>query len=96
MKEKLEILKKNWPFVVIAVLLLSLLFNNSFRQTISRQRMIRNARLEVDSLNLEIDATQAKIQELKTEPQQVEHLVRKELGYLRPGEKEVRIIKQGK
>jgi cell division protein FtsB len=51
---------------------------------------------EMDKLGLEISDTRRKIEDLEKNPRAYETLVREELNYLRPGEKEVRFIGNGK
>lgn len=78
-------------------LVLSFIFSDSVRNTLVRQKAIRAAEKELAQLNKEADDTRDKISRLETNPSAYEIQVRKELGYLKPGEKEARFIdKTGK
>jgi len=69
---------------------LSFLVSDSVRQTISRRRAIRASEIELSRLTQETEEARQKINGLETDPKSTERLVRKELGYLKPGEKEAR------
>jgi cell division protein FtsB len=89
---KLKKLKKYWAYILAAALVVAFLFNENFRNTISRRRAIKTAQKELAALTQETEAVQRQITALETNPHITEHLVRKELGYLRPGEKEIRFL----
>jgi cell division protein FtsB len=84
-----------WLLIGVAGLFLaSLLFNSGFRHTIGRRRAIRSAENELKNLTELANQKQSDINSLKNNPNATEALVRKELDYLRPGEKEVRFVKK--
>lgn len=87
--------KKTWIVIggVIAVVL-SFALSESFRNTIARKHAIRQSQAELDQLNQQIELTRQKTAQLETNPASYETLVRQDLGYLRPGEKEVRFLKK--
>jgi cell division protein FtsB len=62
----------------------------------TRNRMISDSQAELTSLSVQLTTLRQKIANLKTSPQIYEHLVRRELGYTRPGEKEIRFVKEEK
>jgi cell division protein FtsB len=78
------------------LILASFVFNDSLRMTFSRRRMIGNAQTELNDLSSQLTALRQKITTLKAHPQSYEQLVRRELGYTRPGEKEIRFVKEEK
>jgi cell division protein FtsB len=83
--------KKAWVILGGGLLaVLSFLISDSVRQTISRRRAIRAAEIELSRLTQETDQAHKKINSLETDPKATEQLVRKELGYLKPDEKEAR------
>ena len=86
-------LKRHWLLFLIGFLMMSLLFNRSFRTTLSRRKAIRQSGKEVQALGYEVHALREKIDHLQTDPSAYEEEVRKDLGYVRPGEKEVRFLK---
>jgi cell division protein FtsB len=73
---------------------LSLVLSESFRNTFSRRQAILRDQEELQRLTVEADHLHEKISRLQSDPKSYEHLVRQELGYLRPGEKEVRFLKK--
>jgi cell division protein FtsB len=73
-----------------------LLFNESFRNTVLRTRAIRSTQMELNKVSKEVEQMRAKIATLEHSPQAREDLVRKDLGYLRPGEKEIRFYSPSK
>lgn len=90
-------LKKSWVALGIGLLILaSFAFNESLRATIYRKRMIADAQAELEILSLQYTNLRQKINNVKSMPESHELLVRRELGYLRPGEKEIRFVKEEK
>jgi len=86
---------KKWIIGLLAALFLgSLLFNAGLRNTILRRRAVRQAEKELAALSAEVEFRRGEISKLKNNPQLYEDLVRKDLEYLRPGEKEVRFMKR--
>jgi cell division protein FtsB len=84
---------KRWILIGIgAGVIGSFVFSNNLKLVFSRQRSIEKLEKELNRLSQETVLLQEKINELQTNPSHYETLVRKELGYLRPGEKEVRFI----
>ena len=75
-----------------ALALLALLFNDSLRATFTRQKAIRAARAELARLTEQAEALKTTLSDIEKDPRATERLVRKELGYLRPGEREVRFV----
>lgn len=73
-----------------------LLFNESFRNTLLRTRAIRSTQKELTKVSSDVEQMKSKIAALENNPQSREDLVRKDLGYLRPGEKEVRFYSPSK
>jgi len=89
--------KRSWVFIGIGLLILaSFAFNDSLRAAFSRQRMISDSQREFDALSLQLASLRQKISHLKSTPASYEYLVRRELGYVRPGEKEIRFVKEEK
>ncbi len=87
--------KKSWILIGCSVaLILFFLFSDGVRQTFVRKRAIKQAEAELARLNTETEQTRSKIATLENSTVEYEHLVRKELGYLKPGEKEARFIKK--
>ncbi len=78
------------------LILASFAFNDSLRAAFNRRRMISEAQAELDALSVQLAATRQRISNLKASPQSYEQLVRRELGYTRPGEKEIRFVKEEK
>ncbi|MCB4755968.1 MAG: septum formation initiator family protein [Elusimicrobia bacterium] len=86
---------RKWFFLAAVLFFLaSLFFNVPLRKTIARHRAIGSAERELQQLSEEIDRKKMELARLKSSPQLVEEFVRRELGYLRPGEKEVRFLKK--
>jgi cell division protein FtsB len=87
--------KKSWVIIVIALAVVaSFLFSSGFRNTISRRRLINQFKVDLNRVSQEIEGVRADIKQLKNNPQAYEVLIRKELGYLKPGEKEVRFVEK--
>lgn len=85
--------KRTWIIVGGALaLVLSFLFSDGVRHTLSRRQAIKDAEKELDRLSQEAESTREKINQLESNPKAYEHLVRKELGYMKPGEKEARFL----
>lgn len=85
--------KKAWLWAGAAVVvLLSFVFSDSFWNTISRRRALQKMDREYEHVSSEVELARAKLTNLENNPGAYEQLVRKELGYLRPGEKEVRFL----
>ena len=83
--------KKAWIVAGGGVaLVLSFLLSDSVRHTLSRKRAIRAAEQELARLTQEAEQARQEISRLESDPKATERMGRKELGYLRPGEKEVR------
>jgi len=82
-----------WPWLAAAALLTaSLVFNDSFRNTLARKRAIAGAQQEIDQAARDAEMARQKISRLEGGAAGYELLVRRELGYLKPGEKEIRFI----
>jgi cell division protein FtsB len=77
-------------FLVIS----SFVFSLSFRTTIFRALEIRRAEAELARLSKDIDAAHQRVKTIEQNSSSYETLVRSDLGYLRPGEKEVRFVRQ--
>src|SRR5688572_18130817 len=77
---------------VFVTILLSLFFNDHFNQTRKHKKALSRGEQELARLAAEVNAMEKKVAELQSNPHTYESLVRKELGYLRPGEREVRFI----
>jgi cell division protein FtsB len=90
-------LKKSWIVFAIGLLVLaSFAFNESLRATIYRKRKIAEAQAELEKLSRQHADLRQRINNVKSIPESHELLVRRELGYLRPGEKEIRFVKEEK
>lgn len=88
-------MKKSWLWISAGVIILaSFLFSDSVWRTFANKRTIRERTRELERLNQEAASLHASIDHLQTRPETYEHLVRKELNYLRAGEKEVRFVKK--
>lgn len=72
----------------------SFLFNSGFRETIQRRKAIRDAQAELNSVQVQMAKLKEEIKFIKKNPRGYEELVRKELGYLKPGEKEIRFVNE--
>lgn len=68
------------------------LLSESVRQTFSRRRAIHAAEAELARLTHEAEQARQNINKIENDPKATERLVRKELGYMRPGEKEARFV----
>ncbi|MFN0118250.1 MAG: FtsB family cell division protein [Elusimicrobiota bacterium] len=93
----LSIFKTHKKWIIIggfALLMMIYVFNGNVRKTISNQKAIRQANQELTELNQEVVMTREKLNSLNKNPTYYEYLVRRDLGYLRPGEKEIRFINQ--
>jgi len=75
----------------IGLLFILILFNSSFRLTIARHRAIRNTQAELEKVSHESHHLRNEIAKLDHATEQ-ENMVRRDLGYIRPGEKEVRFL----
>ncbi len=69
------------------------MLSDSFRQVIGRRRAIRQANAELQSVDAQTVESRERLARLQNNPAAYEELVRQELGYLRPGEKEARFMK---
>jgi cell division protein FtsB len=88
-------MKKPWIIGGIALaVLLTFVLSDGFRQFIVRRRAIHRARIELRQTEAALAATRERLSRLQNDPAAYEQLVRQELGYLRPGEKEVRFLKK--
>lgn len=74
-----------------ALLLLGLLLNRGFQRLVRTFLEIRNKKQQIEYLRRENDYLKSEIFRLKNDPQYQERMVRKELGYIQPGEIEYRI-----
>jgi cell division protein FtsB len=72
--------------------LLSFVLSDSFRQVIIRRRAIHGAETQLRRVEAETAEAREKLARLENDPRAYEKLVRQELGYLRPGEKEARFL----
>lgn len=73
-------------------MLASFILSGSFRPTLARRQSIRSSQKELEKLSQDAQKLRAEIDRLQAHSGSYEKLVRKELGYLRPGEKEVRFV----
>ena len=88
-------MKKYWIYATVALaVVLSFVLSDSFRQVIVRRRAIRAAQFELRATDEQIIDARARLSRLQSDPTAYEDLVRRELGYLRPGEKEIRFLKK--
>ncbi len=78
--------------VIAAGLVGFLLFNGSFRSTVSRFRAIRTVEKDYAKVSADVEKLKSKITSLENNPGSREDLVRRDLGYIRPGEKEIRFV----
>ena len=93
----MDLWNKKWLLAAAGSLILAaLLFNDSFRATLSRRSAVARTVQELELLNRDIETVRAKIDRLRADPAAYEDLVRRDLGYLRPGEKEVRFLAQSR
>lgn len=86
---------KNRYFLIIAIvagIAGFVFFNTSFRSTLSRFRAIHSTQIEYAKVSAEVDQLKSKIASLESNPQGREDFVRRDLGYIRPGEKEIRFV----
>ena len=88
-------MKKYWIYATITLaVVLSFVLSDSFRQVVLRRRALRSAELEIQKIDQQSADARTRLSRLQTDPSAYEDLVRRELGYLRPGEKEVRFLKK--
>lgn len=73
-------------------MLLSFVLSDSFRQVIGRRRAIHATQAELRDVEAKALDTRERLSRLQNDPDAYEHLVRRELGYMRPGEKEARFL----
>lgn len=71
---------------------LSFLLSDSFRQVVSRRRAIHSTEMQLKEVEAKLLDTRQRLSQLQNDPDAYEALVRRELGYLRPGEKEARFL----
>jgi cell division protein FtsB len=80
-------------FALIAASFFSILiFNGNLRATLARRKAIRETQKELDRVEQDIEQMKFQLASLESKPHTQEDLVRRELGYLKPGEKEIRFI----
>lgn len=85
--------KKTWILISVGIAVVSsFLLSESFRHTLSRKKSLREAEKQIASLTDEINRVKTDLSRLDKEPASYETLVRRELGYLRPGEKEIKFL----
>lgn len=91
-------MKKTWLWAGLAFLvLMSFILSDSLWTTLSRKSSLRRMEKEMGLLSGDLQAAHQKISSLEKDPKNYEQLVRQELNYLRPNEKEVRFVeKKGK
>lgn len=83
--------QKKWTLIVgVFLIVASFFLNESFKSYMNRKKNIQKAKAEIQSLTEQNEALRKKLLRLKEHPKEYENLVRSELGYLRPGEKEIR------
>jgi cell division protein FtsB len=88
-------MNKRWLWITIGIVVIaSFLLSDSVWRTFANRRAIRDKTLELQRLTLEAASLRTSINQLQTHPDTYEKLVRKELNYVRPGEKEVRFVKK--
>ena len=86
------IIKKYWLlFLFLALGVASLVVDGGVRTTLSRRRELRQAQNELRLIEGKIRRMEQKLAQLENHPETYENLIRSELGYIRPGEKEIRI-----
>lgn len=86
--------KRFWIVAGVSLaIVLSFVLNDSFRKAVSRRIEVRRHEAELAALTDEANVVRRKIADLQR-PTAYEELVRRDLGYLRPGEKEVRFVKK--
>ncbi len=88
-------MNKSWIIAGICLaVILSFVLSDGFRQFISNRSTIHHMRAELDQTEASLTTAREKVSRLQSDPAAYERLVRQELGYLRPGEKEVRFLKK--
>lgn len=88
-------MRKYWIYATVALaVVLSFVLSDSFRQVIVRRRAIAAAQLELQKMDEQTAGARARLSRLQSDPTAYDELVRRELGYLRPGEKELRFLKK--
>ena len=75
---------------LLIIALGSFVVSPSFWDTLKRKRTLRSRERELFLLNQSINETRQNIADLQKNPAVYEQLVRRDLGYLRPGETEIR------
>jgi cell division protein FtsB len=78
---------------LVGLVLASFAFSDSLHKMITRRRSIARAQAELKEVSQRVVSAREDISSLHANSQAYEPLVRKELGYLRPGEKEIRFSK---
>ncbi len=85
---------RGWVIVLICTIVFSsFYFNSGLRKTLARRKEIRETHKMLEKVSGDIDRLRKDIKRLKEHPESYEIYVRRELGYLKPGEKEIRFIK---
>lgn len=88
-------MKKTWIVAGICLAVaLSFVLSDGFRQFISNRSAIQRVRTELTQTEAALSASRERLSRLQADPAAYDQLVRQELGYLRPGEKEVRFLKK--
>ena len=86
---------KSWIVAGVTVaVLLSFVLSDGFRGYIVNRRAIHKLSAELRGTETELAASKESLARLQSDPAAYELLVRRELGSLRPGEKEVRFLKK--
>ena len=88
-------MKRPWIIgAAAAVILLGLVLSRAFRQLVHNRSAIHRVSAELSRTQTDVLTARDRLSRLQNDPTAYEQLVRQELGYLRPGEKEVRFLKK--
>ena len=75
------------------LLLVSLFFSDSLKNTIHRRQTLKRTIKESEDIQRKTDDVKQQLADIREHPESHEDLVRRDLGYIRRGEKEIRFIK---
>ena len=88
---------RRWVYVAAAIAAASMLFGNKgFRRLISNTLLLRRLDAEKGALDLEEKRLKELVAAAKNDDKALERIIRKELGYHKPGEIEYRFTPPGR
>ena len=88
--------RKSIVWISAAVLALVLFGNGGFQNLVSNWRERRRAARFLEKLRADHDSLSRELARLQQDPSYTEYLIRKNLGYVKKGEYEYRLLKSDK